>query len=241
MFSVARLAAVAAVALLAFGFALAGVSAPEPVTTAPPTDAATSSRPCLVTPFRGLLLAGDCTYETDALGIGLTINGTGHFVYSELPNRISLQGVDSTSRPGSIEIIAVRSLPATPCDGDGIGLPGSAPMSIAAYLAWLRESPLGLYPNIDTTVGGVDGQRIRVGPIPMPTPNEDDPECLFMWLAGGDIMGGAFLGVGTGEVADINVLAVGSAVYLVVAHYAGSEPGDLTGVLAQLDGIRFEP
>jgi hypothetical protein len=239
MFSAARLAAVAAVALLAFGFALVGVSGPNPTPSPSTIASAGPSTGCLVAPANGQLLASDCTYSVEVLGMATTIRGTGSFQFSAEPERLVLQGIDSSSGYGSIEIIPVRSLPISPCAEDGIGLANSAPTNINTYLDWFRTGPITVA-NTDVTVGGIAGQRIRLATLPQPTPADETPECFFVWLAGGDITGLALLGASDGPM-DINILAANGAVFLVVAHYPGSQPHDLAGVLAQIDGFHFEP
>jgi hypothetical protein len=242
MFSVARLAAVAAVALVAVSATYIGVTGPNPSPSPSPTAVVVrpSSAPCFVTPVNRQLLASDCTYTFDFLGIPIEIDGTGHFLFALEPDRVTLQGVDFSAGSSSLEIIAVRSLPGSPCDGDGTGLADSAPASVSDYLAWLAASPVGVYPAAPIQVGGLAGQRVRIAPVPLPTRNENEPPCDLIWLAGAEFAG-KFLYVPGGEYIDIDVLDADGEIFLVVAHYSSAPVEAQSVIQAQRDAIRFQP
>ena len=243
MTPITRLASAAVVAVLAVG-GLLYVVAPRlgvgpPVATTSPTPLP-SRAACLVEPVNRQLLSDDCTYETDRLGIPMSIAGTGHFIFQETGAGMILTGIDQVTNGVWLEIFRVRGIPSSPCADAMSETPGAPPSTSTAYLEWLLASPLAGRAISGVTIGGVTGQRIYIPAGSLRSAPPSATPCDTLWLASVD-GDASYVSGGDIDNARISALDTEAGVILVVEHFADERPSGTEALVDQMAGIRFGP
>jgi hypothetical protein len=241
MTPVTRLASAAVVAVLAIG-GLLYVVAPRlgvgpPVATSSPAPLP-SRAPCRAEPVERQLLSDDCTYETDQLGIPMSIAGTGHFIFQERISGMILTGIDQATNGVWLEIFRVGGIPSSPCADAMSETPGAAPSTSTAYIDWLQASPLANRAISDVTIGGLAGRRIYVPAGSLESAPPSTTPCDTLWLSYVD-GASSFISRGDAQDARITVLDSDAGVILVIEHFVDELPSE--ALVDQLANIRFGP
>lgn len=245
-----RLQAATLIAIVAIGGTLVFIgTGPGPATTpqvtATPAPTSAAANPtdagCVVTPTFGLLLSTGCSYPVPYWRVPLTIEGTGRYTFDWTQTSVMLTGADSKSSGTSIQIIEVRRVGETPCAAEN-PLAAETPTTVAAYLTWLGQAPIGRLPRRAVTVHGFTGQELIVDPGPWPSPGIGDTTCSSIFLGADPSVDEAPSASSPTVASDvlttrIDVLDIGTEVIVIESRYQAANPNQLESVDAQVAAL----